>query len=137
MERRTWCTGVVTVAIGVAGCGGSGPLSRKDFVKRGNDICKREIASIRAAGSGAKTFAELVKRGTPIMASAVRQLGTLRPPAELKTKYARLLTIERARLQQAREAVARGSARPIPTSVLHEEAHLGQELGLTRCAGGG
>lgn len=85
-------TGVVLAAVvlvGTAGCGGSDkkPLSKSEYVRQGNAICKKGNKKIEAAASkfkGEPSPKELEKFATddlvPSVEDQVKQLRDLEPP---------------------------------------------------------
>jgi len=133
MERKTCCAAVVTAAVAFAGCGGSGPLSRADLAKKGEAICKQQIARFYAIARRAGSLKAGLSTALPMIVRSVDQLAALKPPTELRAEYARFISLEHARLLRIQRALA-GRPLPQPTTPQgHAEDRVRDELGLPSC----
>lgn len=84
---------VALAAVVVAGCGGSSTLSRADFVKQANAVCKRVNTKITSAGQ-ATSAADVVRIGPAVVAAERKGLVDLRklkPPKSLQADWTKIL----------------------------------------------
>jgi hypothetical protein len=136
MDRKVLGAVLAMLALGATGCGGgTGTLSRADFVKQANAICKRRTAQIAMTEARhRRSFRAGVTAALPLIVKSEEELRALKPPAELKGRYDELIAIERAQLQRIRQALAGHPSRGgDPGNELHRQASLRTELGLGGC----
>jgi hypothetical protein len=130
---------VVALALGLASCGSSKPLSRADLVKQANVICKQRSTGIdKLRPRYARSLVGLVAAATPVIDESIADLGKLKPPSELKGKYAQFIAGERARVARLKTAVAAFKAHRRPPSESsaadeHRLTALKEQLGLGTC----
>jgi len=142
MHRATIGALAATVAIGVAGCGGSdGTLTRAEFVRQANAVCAKADAQARkkeARTDGIERSALLLAVSQAIKAE---QIGALRPPTGLQTSFEQYKQI----LQERKALYARvlenlhakrpiGVTAPETIELQTRERELARGLKLTRCA---
>ncbi len=133
MERKTCCAAAVTMAVAVAGCGGSGTLSRTELAKRGTAICRQEITTTQAVMRGSRSFKLAVARALPVVGKSIQQLAALKPPAELKATYATFVALERAGLSRIQQGLAGRHLAPLSHATASAEAQHKAQLGLSSC----
>jgi predicted small lipoprotein YifL len=127
------------LAVGLASCGSSGPLSRAEFTKQANAICKQRTADIEAARKQVHTrdFASIIVAALPVVEKAESKLAALKPPKELQTRYTQYVAGVRAQLAQIKRGLAAMRAHrrvPSETSNIGErQAQLVQQLGIQGC----
>ena len=139
------------LASAAGGCGGDagGPrLSRAQYVKRGDAICSRYTARIKALGSPEQLtdIAPYIAKALPELSRTVDQLGRLRPPKELDAAFARYLAAARATRKRAfdlRDAASRADSGAVQR-LLGQAARAGsatdalaRRAGLEACVEGG
>lgn len=100
--RGGWCrrgarpgaAGALTLAVAVllAGCGGSGSLSRRQFVTRANGACHRANAKVSALprpAAGLGGVADYARELQPIASRLATDLGQLEPPRAVQKDFRR------------------------------------------------
>jgi enamine deaminase RidA (YjgF/YER057c/UK114 family) len=78
----------------VSGCGGGGDrLSAEEFQRQANAICQKYDERIQAIGSPTSPaeIPDFVSKGVPILRQGIAELRSLKPPAELRDDYDRML----------------------------------------------
>jgi hypothetical protein len=135
MDRKVLGAVVAALALALASCGGSDTLSRADFVKQANAICKRRTVMIAATQQHHRNDVRgAIEEALPVFAKTIDGLASLHAPAESKASISKIIAIERAQLGRIR-AIAAGhrpsSAESLP--VLHEQSNLKRQLGLESC----
>ncbi|GAC1434487.1 MAG: hypothetical protein NVSMB51_01780 [Solirubrobacteraceae bacterium] len=138
-------------ATAIAGCGGgssAAPLSKSDFVARGNAVCTRVNTGIRGVGR-TTTAADVVREAPKVHAIEQRGVGDLRrlsPPREFATDWSRMLgdlqmlTDNTAKIGDAarrNDAAAAGTIAKASSAIAAQVNTLALKLGLTSCAQGG
>jgi predicted small lipoprotein YifL len=131
---------VAMLALGLASCGGSGPLSRADLVKQANAICKQRTADVAAMRKRVHTrdFATFVAAVLPVVDKDTSKLEALKPPQELKSAYTTWTAGVRAQITHVRGSLAALRAhRRAPSgespAAAERQAKLARQLGLTSC----
>ena len=135
------------IAAGAGGCGSSSQLSRADFVKQANAICKRVNDQLAAAGQ-AKSAADVQRIGPTVIAAEQRGLSDLRalkPPSSLAADYRRLvadlsqLTASAGKLLSAAKANDTAAAQTAASAAQQTQSEitaLAGRDGLAECAKG-
>ena len=107
-------SGVLGIALAVAGCGGDETLTKEtEYVSRLNAMCEDFAARERKIGEP-QTFTDLAERGDRV-AEAFEQaiankVGTLKPPAELRAEADRLIELARQQRDVLRGLAAAAKA---------------------------
>jgi hypothetical protein len=130
--------GAVTagLALALASCGGSGTLSRADFVKQASVICKRRSALVASAQRTHRgDFRAVARAAMPGFKRSLDELAALRAPADAKARLAEIVSIEHRQLAQIEAALAgrRVAADPNSAATNDRQATLKQSLGLRAC----
>jgi hypothetical protein len=139
MDRKGVGAAVAVLALGIASCGGSAPLSRTAFTKRANAICKHRTAGIAAVRlRHRREMAAYMAAALPIASKSIDELAGLKPPPRLQAMYRAFLTGERSQVETVRRALAalRAGRRPghgETVDALHRQARITRELGLEEC----
>ena len=129
-------------ALGVAGCGDSGPprMSKADYERRAGDICTSYLDRIRKLGRPTELteISPFIAKALPILSETVDRLGTLRPPEEFDDEFGRYLDAMRATRKRAidlRNAAARADGAAVE-GLLADAARAGSTTDeLARKAG--
>ncbi len=135
MDRKMLSAVVAALALALASCGGSSkPLSRADFAKQANTICKRRQALIATAQRQHRNdFRGAVKQALPGFTKSLDELASLKAPTEDKARLAEIISIEREQLARIQAAMAGRRQTQETTADIHKQANLKRELGLTSC----
>jgi hypothetical protein len=140
MQWKVVGTVVVVLALGGAGCGGSGGSAPKaDFAKQVTTICKQRslsvVALVKRNPGNARGF---MTEALPVAAKSLDDLNALKPPAEKQATYARFLVTQRQQIDAVKSALAQhGSPGRIEGSTgaqLHERERIERTLGVTGCS---
>jgi hypothetical protein len=138
---------VALAALVVAGCGGSSTLSRADFVKQANAVCRRVNTKISSAGQ-ATSAADVVRIGPAVVAAEQNGLADLRklkPPANLQADWTKiladlnLLTNNASKLVAAARKNDGASAQQAANDSTQRQSEIDRLAGrdgLTNCAQG-
>jgi hypothetical protein len=147
--RRTAVVLVTGLALVASGCGNEKRLTRAEFLKRGNAICKSGNAKTEAATK--KEFPNQNERPDPQKFKAfanetlfpnVRQqingIDDLKPPKDLEARVDQLVSDARAALDKLKEEVNKDPSAALdnendPFAPVNKKA---TEIGLTTCAEG-
>lgn len=92
-------------AVVVAGCGSSAPhLSKREFAKRGDAICRSYSAAIAKLGQPTKAseLGPFIEQALPLLDRTVKRLSRLAPPAGRDSEFKRFMTAARATVTRAR-----------------------------------
>lgn len=129
-----------------AGCGGGGSrLSKDEFHKQANAICKRYDQKIAALGapSTPADIPEFVRKGIPLIEQGLAELRALKPPQELEGDYNRMLDETEKAVPAARklaDAAEKNDAAAVQEALSEGNAanqksdRLATKLGLSSCA---
>ena len=148
--RKGYLTLIVTIAVSLAGCGGSssGTLTHAQLVSKANAICAQRNAQIAALPrtlanpTTAKSTAELVGDVLAIDRPLIAKLQALKPPASDKAVWSQAMTTNNnivqvtKQLQAAAQANNEGQFRQVGSQLSPLAQKLtGYEtqLGLTVC----
>lgn len=137
MERKLVATGTAALALAIAGCGSSGPMTRAEFTKQASAICthrRTQLAAAAAAHHG--STAAIVAAAYPSLQEAVKRLEGLRPPASLKADFESVMAFERLQVRAAQ--YYRSTGRVLKSSTedgppLHRHEAMRAQLGMTAC----
>lgn len=136
MPRTTAAIATVAVlALGVAGCGSSKPLTAAQFTTQANAICKSYATKTAALnpGSGA-TRAQVdtaVGKVAVLIAKEVLDLRALKPPANLAKDVTAMLASAASGAETLRAQGVNALSMPNPFADADAKANA---LGLTSCA---
>jgi hypothetical protein len=135
MQRNVLGTGAVVLVLGVAGCGGSGSLSRADFVKQANAVCTKARTQAQS-NRGNDLFGKILAYEHQTTSG----IDGLKPPSELKgnvDQYVKGQNAFIAYVEQFQAAVkAKQSTKPLEkqgAKLQTQQAKLARGLGLTDC----
>jgi len=137
MERKLVATGTAALALALAGCGSSGPMTRADFTRQANAICthrKAQLAAVEARHQG--NLGAISAAASPVLQDAVDKLEGLRPPARLKSEFESVMAFERLQVRAAKYynrtgRILHGSTEDGPP--LHRHEAMRVQLGMTNC----
>ncbi len=137
------------VAIALGGCGGTYQgLSKAEFVKQGNAICRATQVKLDAAGStgSATSLAGLKKLYRDVFAAILRaeitQLRALRPPKADRQKVSEMLDEFSTGVEQlvasvsAAKSVAELATLSEPPAAAKAAARTARSYGLSSCGNG-
>jgi hypothetical protein len=151
MDRKLVGAGMVVALLTAAGCGtASKPLTRAEFVQRGNQICRRVTAEgsrqtmVAMSAARRRDKAAMTKALDAIGAQerqGLKDLGKLTPPKVLQASYAHYLSIEQAVSKIRALSLARFKQHEnLPPAVnergknlVHQGLHIREALGLSDC----
>jgi hypothetical protein len=140
-------TALITLALLVAGCGGS--YTKQDFVDRANAICASALRQTRAisppsAPQKNRALAEYLTQALPIVQSEADQLrGLRRPPGTDRdraalTRYLAALTQQVTAIRRLKTAAVGGDSQGVATAEAALSATqvspLAASYGLRSCA---
>jgi len=137
MDRKL--IAAIAVICAIAGCGGSGRLSRADFVARANAVCRQRVATISSMQKRyARDFRGFVAAAAPIASRSVDDLRAIKPPSSLQGAYDRFLAGEQAQVSHIRAIVAAQKAGRSPDAHesiadIHRQAKIARSLALDAC----
>lgn len=137
MQSRALGVVAVTVAVAAAGCGGAKPLTKAEFTRRGEAICKQA----GLAGPRVYTNIEgLLKKAAAVEQARITGISKLVPPGGLKASYERYKESVKARLAlyQRYGHVTKAEAVPKAVSAQGQRLQVQEErsaaaLGLREC----
>jgi hypothetical protein len=152
-SKQSWgmaVTATVIVGLGVAGCGGggsksstsSGALTKAEFLKRGNAICKRGNDRINAEGK--KLFhkkptpaqlKQFAQSAIPIIQTEISGVRGLPAPSADKARVAKLVDTAQKDLDKVKgdpALLTSGKSDPFK-----DANKLANAYGLTECGSGG
>jgi len=128
----------LALALGaLAGCGKSGPLSKAEYVKRANAVCRSEKAGMDAVAFSLGNVVQKIDESNQLRAQAGAKLAKLKKPAgnasisEWLGLRASALTIAH---QLSLHRTDRAKNRAYVRAQLKAEA-LARSIGLTNCVG--
>jgi hypothetical protein len=129
------------------GCGSSGEkrLSKEEYARRADAVCRRYNAATRGFGSpqSMPALAQLADRSLPFLDRAIRDLRALKPPedeARTARTWLRQLTLLRGDVVRIRDRArandANGVRAVVPAATRRNErfARVAAELGMTVCS---
>jgi hypothetical protein len=138
---------VALLAAGAAGCGGSGRLSKQDFVAKANGICSRYTARIKAAvgkvGNTPEAIGTAMNKAIPLLETADGDLNRLKPPKSLDSEYAQWKATNSRQVEDFKKIRAAAKARNVTVfrtvsndlaAITEESNRLANQLGLKACA---
>jgi hypothetical protein len=124
----------VALALAVAGCGSSGPLSRADLAKRGTAICDRGNVAARAVmARHVRSFRAGVEEALPLIEKSIQELDALDVSSDLRPKLATFTRFARKELKRIRDALGGHHDRYLPPPERRVHLALRTELGLRAC----
>jgi hypothetical protein len=135
---------VVTLASG-CGSGGEKRLSREEYAKRADAVCRAYNAGTQGLGTPAsmRGLARVAGRGLPFLDRALRDLRRLRPPKDEEPttrRWLRQLALLRKDVVRIRDRArandANGVRSVVPAATRQNErfSRLAGELGMTVCS---
>lgn len=138
MNRQLSVLPGIVLALGLAGCGGTDPLTKAQFIKRGNAVCQQ--AEHRAGRTGGTGLEGMVSSQVVNEQAKVAGMAALSPPATLEATFAQykaVLKQQRATFERFL-TVIRAGERPHASLVKREEMQTREEelagaLHLARC----
>jgi hypothetical protein len=138
---------VPLVVVMAAGCGSGGEkrLSRDEYAKRADGVCRAYNTATRRLGrpTSMRALARVAGRSLPFLDRAVRDLRRLRPPKEeeaMTRTWLRQLTLLRRDVVRIRDRArandANGVRAVVPAATKQNErfATLAAQLGMTVCS---
>jgi len=140
--NRASAVATVTLAVGLAGCGGGGP-SREQFVANANRACAEVSAG---ALPKSKTIEDVARNGSLVVAADKRELAKLRKvavPDKDRPKFdefVRLVEQETVLAEREASAAKRNdkplllAVDPLLSAKASEAATAAKQLGLRSCA---
>jgi Tfp pilus assembly protein PilP len=133
MDRRALVAGVSVLAL--VGCGGASRLTRAEFIKQANAICKHRAAAISAIEvRHGKDFRAALKEALPTAFEDLRKLEALKPPHALQDRYRVVMVHERAQLERVKRVLEGHRVGPGEGSVeRHRDGRFRAQLGLSAC----
>ena len=130
----------------VAGCGNGGEkrLSKEEYARRADAVCRRYNQATRPFGSprSMAALARVANRSLPFVDRAIRDLRALKPPKDeeqVARRWLRQLTLLRRDVvhirDRARANDARGVQAVVPAATRRNErfTELATQLGMTVC----
>jgi hypothetical protein len=139
----------VAAAVTVAGCGGSGRLSKADFQAKADGICSKYNAKIKGAlanvGSNPSTIASGVDKAVALIKNGTNELGKLKPPKQYDAKYGEWMKINRDEIAtgtQLADAARKTDKKAFNSAIAKlasqgkDSDRLAREMGLKSCAEG-
>jgi len=140
---------VPLVAVLAAGCGSGGEkrLSREEYAKRGDAVCRAYNAGTRALGTptSMRALARVADRSLPFLERAIRDLRRLRPPKDEEAttrRWVRQLVLLRRDVARIRDRAhandANGVRGVVPDATKRNDrfSRLAGKLGMTVCSRG-
>ena len=138
MDRNVVGTVVVVLALSIAGCGGSGSLSRADLAKQASAICKQRTTNVallfKQHSGDSRAF---MTAAIPVATKSLGDLRALKPPTELQSTFNSFLAAQREEIDAVQHTLAtHGSdneAEGATGAKLHVRERLAKTLGITSC----
>ena len=146
---RCAVTALSLVIVVTAGCGSGGEkrLSKEEYARRADAVCRRYNEATRAFGTprSMRALARVANRSLPFLDRAIRDLRALKPPKD-EEHVARTWLRQLSRLRgdvvrirdRARANDARGVRTVVPAATRRNErfTELATQLGMTVCSHG-
>ena len=135
MHRKVAVAMAAVLALGVASCGGSDPLTKAEFTKQANAVCVKARARIeRMKGAGGE-IAALMQKGVAYERAKADGIRALDAPDELKaaiTEYTHAITARGAYFEKASRRKKADFGVEFTEATTRED-ELAKSLGLRKC----
>jgi hypothetical protein len=136
---RVFAAAGAAIAIAGFGCGSSSTLTRAEFVKRGNAICRERRAKVAAIQDRDKgNLVAIITDALPVANKSMQDLDALKPPKAMQARYKEFLAGERRQIDRVKGVLVatkahRRPGRPLSVTEIHRHARITRALGLSDC----
>jgi hypothetical protein len=102
--RRAWVGGAAVAGLLLVACGGGGGMTRADYVKEANSVCRkaaRDVAAIDANGSDVEQLPKVAGEVVAVQRKALDQLKAIKVPKEDRTRITKWIALVDQTIDQA------------------------------------